>query len=78
MTNISHESFNHVRYTLVPWTDSFPPGPLIPTYLYCVLGNYGRGGLKKKIYSSHVLLKYYSMVHLCVPTCALNVLQYMW
>ena len=56
----------------------FFPGPLISTYIHCVLGNYGRGGLKKKIYSSHVLLKYYSMVHLCVPTCALNILQYMW
>ena len=77
MTNISHESFYHVRYILVPSTDSFPRRPLISTYLYRVLGNYVRGGLNQKIYSSYLLLLYYGMVHLCVPTYAPNILEYM-
>ena len=77
MTNISHESFYHVRYILVPSTDSFRRRPLISTYLYRVLGNYVRGGLNQKIYSSYLLLLYYGMVHLCVPTYASNILEYM-
>ena len=76
MTNISHESFYHVRYIIVPWTDSFPPGPLIPTYLYFVLSNYGRGGFNRQIYYSCLLLLFYDMVHLYVSTYGSKIWQY--